>query len=148
MSNEGLIKDNWEPQKETYTPTLEELEEIHTQIVSELFPQQDTLNEFPDIEFTLTYKGQNTWPQITIGSQNELGIREIGLFLRNSIKPTKVLSYSINKYGETLATENPTDSENQKQFKNRVEGLKNSIKVAKTRDVLNAYPSSKHKSFS
>lgn len=148
MNNEGLIPDNWFPEKETYAPSIEEINNVHTEIVSELFPQQEVLNQFPNIEFSLEYTGQNTWPSIRIGSEDKSGERQIEIFLRNTIQPAKVLAYAINRQGETTPIENATDSEDKIQFQNRLQGVKSSISAARKRNILAKYPSSKHTSLS
>ena len=137
MSNEGLIPDRWEPKKETYTPTVEEVEEVHNGLTKDLFPEIETLNKYPGLEYSLKYERGNNWPLIVIGEQNNSGKRLVWMTLRSSISSSKALEYYLDQDGKVSLTENPaTDSLNKQEFTNRIEGFKSSIENAKKKGVL------------
>jgi hypothetical protein len=147
MTDTGLSEEYWKPERETYSPFPEEVQEIHIEIVKDRFPNQDTLNQYPNIQFSLPYKKHDSWPEISIDNQNPSGRRKIGIYLY-SIDPAKILEYEIDTEGKVFLTDNPTDSQDKRQFENRIDGLRKSLDVATKRNILGQFASSKHEDFS
>jgi len=130
--------DMWEPTEVTYQPTIIEVTTINEEITSALF-SLEKVQQYPHIEFSLNYKpnkGQ-AWPQIVIKPENEDKKRLVRITTRSNLMPSKtVLEYFLDENGSITLSDTPTDSKNQLDFINRVEGLKGSLEAAKIKDIL------------